>query len=131
VCSARGPRVGTAVAVADGVRAEAGQHLVRVNADPADRDLGGLLADLRAPGLLLGQPGDLFCLFGLGEALARPASATLTCWLAAAWARSMAASRSASAAAQATFARAAWAILGLPRGAAKSECPTCRYLLGY
>ena len=51
-----GPQVrAQLVTVAGGVSAEAGQHLVRVDADPAGLSPGSVLARLRASGILLGQ----------------------------------------------------------------------------
>ena len=51
-----GPQVGAQlVTVAGGVSAEAGQHLVRVDADPAGLSPGSVLGRLRASGILLGQ----------------------------------------------------------------------------
>jgi hypothetical protein len=58
--------------VADGVGAEAGQHLVRVGADPAGLGSASLLAGLRAGGFLWAS-GWPVLLHGAGEGLV-PAS---------------------------------------------------------
>jgi len=58
-----GPQVSAQlVAVAGLVGTEAGQHLLRIMADPAGLRPSGLGGGLRAGGVLLRQPGDLFCL---------------------------------------------------------------------
>ena len=57
------------VTFADGVGAEAGQHRVRVGADPARRGPGCVLGGLRAGGVLLGQPGRPVRRGGLGLGL--------------------------------------------------------------
>ncbi len=62
------PQVGAQlVTVAGGVGAEAGQHLVRIGADPVGLRLGGFGGSLRGDGFLLRQPGGLFGLLGTRE----------------------------------------------------------------
>ena len=60
-----GPQVGTQlVAVAGGLGAEAGQHLVRIGANPGGLGTGGLGSSLRTGGVLLGKLGGLLGLGG-------------------------------------------------------------------
>jgi hypothetical protein len=60
-----GPQVGAQlVTVADSVGAHAGQHVLRISADPAGLGPCGLGGGQGAGGFLLRGPGSLFCLRG-------------------------------------------------------------------
>jgi hypothetical protein len=62
------------VTVARGVSAEAGQHLVRISADPAGLRSGGLGGGHGPGGFLLRGPDGLFCLRGRMAGLVPSAS---------------------------------------------------------
>ena len=65
-----GPQIGSQlVTVAGGISAEAGQHFLRIGADPARLGPGGFGGGLRAAGFLLREPGSLFCLRGQAAGL--------------------------------------------------------------